>query len=48
MTTKYIGKKTTVRDSFKEYADKKLAKLDKFFETNDYTYLLPKEVTANA
>lgn len=22
--------------------------LDKFFETNDYTYLLPKEVTANA
>jgi len=34
MTTKYIGRKTTVRDSFKEYADKKLAKLDKFFEND--------------
>ncbi len=34
MTTKYIGRKTTVRDSFKEYADKKIAKLDKFFEND--------------
>ena len=31
MTINYIGKKTTVRDSFKEYAEKRMKKLEKFF-----------------
>lgn len=32
MTINYMGKKTTVRDSFKDYADKRLKKLEKFFD----------------
>lgn len=32
MKVSYIGKKTTVKDSFKEYAEKKLSKLGKFFD----------------
>lgn len=32
MTINYIGKKTTVRDSFKEYASKRMKKLEKFFD----------------
>ena len=31
MNVNYIGKKTVVKDSFKEYTEKKLAKLTKFF-----------------
>lgn len=31
MTVNYIGKKTTIRDSFKEYAEKRMKKLGKFF-----------------
>lgn len=34
MQLNYVGKKTTVRDSFKEMAEKKLQKLDKFFDDN--------------
>lgn len=32
MNVNYIGKKTTVKDSFKEYAEKRLKKLEKFFD----------------
>ena len=32
MTVNYIGKKTVIRDSFKEYAEKRLKKLGKFFD----------------
>ena len=32
MTVNYIGKKTVVRDSFKEYAEKRMKKLGKFFD----------------
>lgn len=32
MNISYMGKKTTVKDSFKEYAEKRLQKLDKFFD----------------
>lgn len=32
MKISYIGKKTTIKDSFKEYAEKKLSKLAKFFD----------------
>lgn len=32
MNISYMGKKTTVKDSFKEYAGKRLNKLDKFFD----------------
>lgn len=31
MNISYVGKKTTVRDSFKDYSAKKLKKLEKFF-----------------
>lgn len=34
MQLSYVGKKTTVRDSFKQLAEKKLQKLDKFFDDN--------------
>lgn len=44
MTTKFVGKKTTVRDSFKAYAEKKLAKLNKFFESEaDATIVVSNE-----
>ena len=32
MTINYIGKKTTIRDTFKEYAEKRMKKLGKFFD----------------
>lgn len=32
MTINYIGKKTTVKDSFKEYVEKRMKKLEKFFD----------------
>lgn len=32
MTINYIGKKTTIRDSFKEYTEKRMKKLEKFFD----------------
>lgn len=32
MTVNYIGKKTAIRDSFKEYAEKRMKKLGKFFD----------------
>lgn len=32
MKISYIGKKTVIKDSFKEYAEKKLSKLEKFFD----------------
>ncbi len=31
MNVNYIGKKTTVKDNFKDYAEKRLSKLTKFF-----------------
>lgn len=31
MKISYIGKKTIIKDTFKEYAEKKLSKLEKFF-----------------
>ncbi|MEG1686789.1 MAG: ribosome-associated translation inhibitor RaiA [Angelakisella sp.] len=34
MKVSYIGKKTVIKDSFKEYAEKKLSKLVKFFDDN--------------
>lgn len=34
MKINYIGKKTTIKDSFKTYAEKKLSKLEKFFDDN--------------
>ena len=32
MNINYIGKKTVIKDSFKEYAAKRLKKLEKFFD----------------
>lgn len=32
MKITYIGKKTVVKDQFKEYAEKRLRKLEKFFD----------------
>jgi len=32
MKISYIGKKTVIKDSFKDYAEKKLSKLEKFFD----------------
>lgn len=32
MKVSYVGEKTTIKDSFKEYAEKKLIKLGKFFD----------------
>lgn len=32
MKVSYIGKKTVIKDSFKEYVEKKLSKLEKFFD----------------
>ena len=32
MNINYIGKKTVIKDSFKEYAEKRLKKLEKFFD----------------
>ena len=31
MTIKIVGRKTTVKDSFRDRVEKKLAKFDKFF-----------------
>ena len=32
MNISYLGRKTTIRDSFKEYAQKRLKRLEKFFD----------------
>ena len=39
MTVNYIGKKTVIRDSFKEYAEKRLKKLGKFFDDDHIEYI---------
>ena len=41
MKVNYIGKKTVVKDSFKEYFEKKFIKLEKFFDdTEDVTVVV--------
>ena len=32
MNITYLGRKTTIKDSFKEYAAKRLKRLEKFFD----------------
>ena len=32
MNITYLGRKTTIKDSFKEYAEKRLKRLEKFFD----------------
>ncbi len=34
MNITYLGRKTTVKDSFKEYAEKRLKRLEKFFDAH--------------
>lgn len=46
MKISYIGKKTTVKDSFKEQCEKKLKKLDKFFKDMEEDVVV--SVTNNA
>lgn len=40
MKVSYVGEKTTVKDSFKEYAEKKISKLAKFFDDDPAIHIV--------
>lgn len=40
MKVSYVGKKTNIKDSFKEYAEKKLSKLERFFDDDPVAHIV--------